>query len=103
MKNAEEVIVTNLQRSPYFVIIIGCSSGQVRLLNGTQPAVGQREGRVEVCIDNNYGTVCDDFWDVLDARVVCHQLGFTSDGQWDMTYTCMFWKLEGVSVTMAPK
>ena len=66
-------------------IIIGCISGQVRLLNGTQPAVGQREGRVEVCIDNNYGTVCDDSWDVLDARVVCHHLGFTSDGQWDIT------------------
>jgi len=81
MKTVEEVMLIAL--IPYFV---GCSSGAVRLMNGTEPTVGQREGRVEVCIDNNYGTVCDDFWDVLDARVVCHQLGSTSDGPCDMWY-----------------
>ena len=51
------------------------------LMNGTEPSIGQREGRVEVCYENVYHAICDDLWDVKDAQVVCRQLGVTGDGK----------------------
>ena len=50
------------------------SSGSVQLVGGRS----SNQGRVELCYNNRWGTVCDDAFDTNDAKVVCRQLGFVN-------------------------
>ena len=44
----------------------------IRLANGTN----EKEGRVEIYWNNQWSTICDDYWDNTEASVICKQMGF---------------------------
>ena len=62
-----------LGRSPYD----SCQEGELRLV--ANRSTDGLSGRVEVCLDDFWGTVCDDGWDMRDATTVCRQLGLSGN------------------------
>lgn len=88
------IIIITFTIKPYRVVVIRvcyffvavftgsggeCRHGEIRLINGTNPF----EGRIELCIDEQWGTVCDDRFQIPDAIVACRQLGFSDLGEVD--------------------
>ena len=48
-----------------------CETGDIRLVGGSL----ESEGRLEVCVNQLWGTVCSRSWDNKETRVACKQLG----------------------------
>lgn len=57
-----------------------CLTGDIRLQGGGTGT----EGRVELCVNNLWGTVCGDSWSTSNAAVVCRQLKLSPVGQYLM-------------------
>ena len=66
----------------YFILfyclldLVFCQNGDIRLVGSSNPL----SGRVEVCVNSTWGTICHDYWDNKDATVVCRQLGYSTEG-----------------------
>ena len=54
---------------------VPCADRDVRLV---ESYVGS--GRIEVCVNNSWGTICSDSWDDIDASVACKQAGYSPYG-----------------------
>ena len=52
-----------------------CTDGDLRLMGG----IVDTEGRVEICINRAWGSVCDAGFTREEATVVCRQLGQLQD------------------------
>ena len=48
------------------------NNGTVRLSNGNS----SNEGRVEICLNGYWGTICSNGWNEYDAFVTCKQAGY---------------------------
>ncbi|KAM5255252.1 LOW QUALITY PROTEIN: neurotrypsin [Ctenodactylus gundi] len=65
----EDVLITCYPGSEGHRLSLGFP---IRLMDGEN----KKEGRVEVFINGQWGTICDDGWTDKDAAVICRQLGY---------------------------
>ncbi len=61
-----------------FLDPVNCDEGDIRLSDGSI----QQQGRVEICIDQIWSTICATNWDNSNAFVVCKQLNFAASGNY---------------------
>ena len=59
---------------------VKCGDGNVKIAGSSTLGLG----RVEICVNGTWGTICTDYWDNSDASVVCKQLGYSEYGEADL-------------------
>ena len=72
-KNATSHIIVHMYVN-FKTGLSSCGDGDIQLVGGES----EREGRVEICYNGVWGTVCaDSSWNEVNANAVCQQLGIT--------------------------
>ena len=61
-----------------YTVDTSCNNGNIRLVGG----INELEGRVEICYNKIWGSVCHNSWSTYDANVVCKQLGYQPTGRY---------------------
>lgn len=64
-----------LGKSDNVNVFAACNQGDIRLVAGAL----SNEGRVEVCNQNQWGSVCDMRWGLPDAQVACYHAGYSGN------------------------
>ena len=60
-------------------------------------------GRVEICMGGVWGTISDDGWNARDAKVVCRQLGYQGECEFNVKFKkkrCIPVKLNNYTVNI---
>ena len=64
-------------------MIVNCTNGEARLIDG--PSVSR--GRLEVCLNQAWVTVCSSGFGIEESMVACGQLGFQRYGRIIMKFS----------------
>ena len=61
--------------------VAACSDGDLKIIPSNLN--NHLTGRVEVCVNGTWGTICSESFDDEDASVICNQLGYSVYGIWN--------------------
>ena len=62
------------------ICLLGCSQQEIRLETTADPTQGYVP--VQLCDQRTWKSICGDYWDQLNARVACNQLGYSRESKY---------------------